>query len=460
MDFGIARAVADGQATVTATAAVIGTAQYLSPEQARGEQVDTRSDLYSTGCLLFELMTGRPPFVADSPVAVAYQHVREQPPAPSQLAHGIPEAVDRIVLHSLAKEREARYQSAAEFRADVEAARAGRQVAAQPVPVASVSDTATQYLGAAGQGTRAMAPVGGGLLEGPNGPTTPYDDRYGQYDPNRYDEQRSRKTPWIVAGVVVAVLALVAYLVSQLVGGNPPGSANVSVPSVIGQPAALATSTLTDAGFKVTPESKVTDDAEQIGKVIDQDPDANTSVARGSNVKIVVGTEPGTVEVPDVVGKPQEDAISEITDAGLSIAKVETETPKDGDVEPGEVISTDPEPGTEVNKGDKVTLVVANDRVALDNYLGRQFEDARQELVGLGFEVKRATRVDGNAAEGSVVAQNPRGGSEVKRDSTVTLTVAIAPEPTNEPTQSPSPSDTSSPDPSSSASETGDPGDG
>src|SRR5688500_7125047 len=117
MDFGIARALADASSTMTQTQAVIGTAQYLSPEQARGEQVDTRSDLYSTGCLLFELLTDQPPFIADPPVAVAYQHVREQPPAPSDLAGGIPEAVDRIVLHSLAKDREARYQSAAEFRA-------------------------------------------------------------------------------------------------------------------------------------------------------------------------------------------------------------------------------------------------------------------------------------------------------------------------------------------------------
>jgi eukaryotic-like serine/threonine-protein kinase len=138
MDFGIARALADAESTMTVlqTRGVIGTAQYLSPEQARGELVDTRSDLYSTGCLLFELLTCRPPFVADSPVAVAYQHVREQPPAPSDLASGIPESVDRISLHALAKDREERYQTAAEFRADIEAARAGRQVAAYPVPVA------------------------------------------------------------------------------------------------------------------------------------------------------------------------------------------------------------------------------------------------------------------------------------------------------------------------------------
>src|SRR3982750_1680711 len=159
MDFGIARAMADASSTMTQTQAVIGTAQYLSPEQARGEQVDTRSDLYSTGCLLFELLTGRPPFVADSPVAVAYQHVREAPVPPSQVVGGIPDSVDRIVLHSLAKGREERYQSAADFRADVEAARGGRQVNAV-VPVMHGANETTQYLPAQDQTGTRMAPMG------------------------------------------------------------------------------------------------------------------------------------------------------------------------------------------------------------------------------------------------------------------------------------------------------------
>src|SRR5215212_3277067 len=176
MDFGIARAMADASATMTQTQAVIGTAQYLSPEQARGETVDARSDLYSAGCLLYELLTGRPPFVADSPVAVAYQHVREEPQPPSTFNPVVPEVVDRIVLHALAKDRETRYQTAAEFRADIEAALAGRPVSAV-APTAQGAVT-TQFLGAPGAGTRTMQPVtepggaygaaavGGGMLPG------------------------------------------------------------------------------------------------------------------------------------------------------------------------------------------------------------------------------------------------------------------------------------------------------
>jgi beta-lactam-binding protein with PASTA domain/predicted Ser/Thr protein kinase len=462
MDFGIARAMSDASSTMTQTQAVIGTAQYLSPEQARGEQVDTRSDLYSTGCLLFELLTGRPPFQADSPVAVAYQHVREQPPVPSDLARGIPESVDRIVLHSLAKDREARYQSAAEFRTDVEAARGGRQVLAQPVPVASAADTATQYLGMtpAGPGTRAMAPVSGGTgllgTEPPQGPTSPYDDRYGDY----YGEERNKKTPWIVAGVVVVVLALVAFLVSQLVnggGGNGGAATKVTVPSVTGVVEALARTTLEDKGLKVTTEPRVTDDADEVGKVIEQDPAAETQVDTGSTVNLVIGTEPGTVTVPDVIGKQQADAISELNDAGLAIAEVKQETPKDSDIEPGEVIRTDPEEGEEVEKSTKVTLFVASNSLTMDDYLGDSVDEARRKLIDLGFEVKVQLREEENIAAGTVVGQSPRPGARVERGAEVTLIVAEEPEEDPEPTETPSPSDTPSVTPS--PSETDEPGD-
>ncbi len=157
MDFGIARALADSAATMTQTQAVIGTAQYLSPEQARGETVDARSDLYSTGCLLFELLTGRPPFTGDSPVAVAYQHVREPAPSPSSFASDVPEPLDRITLKALAKERDSRYSTAAEFRSDLEAAARGGRVAAPAVGVLAATAAAEA---AAAPTTQILAPLG------------------------------------------------------------------------------------------------------------------------------------------------------------------------------------------------------------------------------------------------------------------------------------------------------------
>ena len=296
------------------------------------------------------------------------------------------------MLHSLAKEREARYQSAAEFRSDVEAARGGRQVAAQPVPVATVGDTATQYLGvAAGQGTRAMSPVGG-VGTDPGGPASPYDDRYGAYDANRYeDEQRNKRTPWIVAGVVVAVLALVAFLVSQLVGGDPPGSGTVKVPSVVGQPQQLATTTLEELGLKVKPVPRTTENEDEFGRVLEQDPTANADAAAGSTVTIVVGTEPGSVKVPDVVGDKQADALAQLREAGLQIEDVIQETPEDARVEAGEVIRTDPEAGEEVDRGSTVTVFVASDEIVLGDFSGdRRSPRPASELINLGLSPEAA----------------------------------------------------------------------
>jgi serine/threonine protein kinase/beta-lactam-binding protein with PASTA domain len=452
MDFGIARALADASSTMTQTQAVIGTAQYLSPEQARGEQVDTRSDLYSTGCLLFELLTGRPPFIADSPVAVAYQHVREQPPAPSDLADGIPEPVDRIVLHALLKDREERYQSAAEFRADVEAARAGRQVAAHPVPVASMSDTSTQYLGMGGPGTRAMAPVGGTMLGDGAGPTSPYDDRYSDYDP-RYDDKRNRKTPWIVAGVVVLVLALVAVLVQQLVNGDTGGGGEkVAVPAVVGKVQKLAEEEVTAAGLVPDVQLEQTENADEIGKVISTSPNVGVEVAAKSTVVLKVGAGPDTVEVPDVVGDKQKDAIEEIRAAGLELGEVQFESPKDTSIEPGEVTRTDPEGGTTVAKDSRVVVYVASDEITLKDYSGDPIAQARRELTNLDLVVRTEFQEDADVRPGLVMNQNPEPGTKVRRGDTVTLTVSKAPEePTSTPTDDPSPTPTDdepTPDPS------------
>jgi len=206
MDFGIARAVADSAATMTQTHAVIGTAQYLSPEQARGETVDARSDLYSTGCLLFELLTGRPPFIGDSPVAVAYQHVGQAPQRPSELASDVPEVLDRIVLKSLAKDRDARYSTAAEFRADLETALRGGDVTAPLIGAAAAGAAATQVMGQPAS-TQVMDPAstsqwGTTGVQGANG---------GEPD----DEKKSRKgLMWALIAIgAVALAAIITFLV-------------------------------------------------------------------------------------------------------------------------------------------------------------------------------------------------------------------------------------------------------
>src|ERR1700761_7834234 len=227
MDFGIARAVADNAATVTQTAAVIGTAQYLSPEQARGEAVDARSDVYSTGCLLYELVTGAPPFTRDSPVSGAYQHVRENAPSPSSVNPQVPPALDSIVMKALAKNPLNRYQSAAEMREDLQRALADRPVQAEAV----LTDAdRTQIIAASNAVPPTQRPVGAVV-----------DD---------YDDGSQHKGAWIWAAVVVALLLVIGLGAYLIVRTSSSKTEQIAMPSILGQTLAAAQNTLRTAGFQ------------------------------------------------------------------------------------------------------------------------------------------------------------------------------------------------------------------
>jgi serine/threonine protein kinase len=234
MDFGIARAVSDSQMTMTQTAQVIGTAQYLSPEQARGERVDARSDLYSTGCLLYELLTGRPPFTGDSPVAIAYQHVKEDPVPPSQVDREVPGWADAIVLKAMQKDPGDRYQSAGEMRNDIQRALSGAPVAAPML--------ADGY----GAGTRRMGSTAT-QVAGRTAGIPPY--RYGPEDggPDGPPQRQRRVWPWVVLATVVVVL-IAAIVLIKYVTGNSGG---VAVPNVINSPLTAAEQSITSVGLKV-----------------------------------------------------------------------------------------------------------------------------------------------------------------------------------------------------------------
>ena len=225
MDFGIARAISDAQATMTQTAQVIGTAQYLSPEQARGERVDSRSDLYSVGCLLYELLTGRPPFTGDSPVAIAYQHVRENPIPPSRVDPELPAWADPIVLRAMAKDPGERYQTAAEMRSDIQRALSGYPVGAQMRPTST-------YVGPGGPGTRRMDPLGATALQGAGrtGGLPPY--QYGPPETGGQDQYPPRRRrpiwPWITAVVALVVIGAIVLAYEAINGhGGQPGSEGV-----------------------------------------------------------------------------------------------------------------------------------------------------------------------------------------------------------------------------------------
>src|SRR5690606_26839186 len=321
MDFGIARDLASGATTMTQTSAVIGTAQYLSPEQARGEAVDARSDVYATGCVLFELVCGHPPFIGDSPVSVAYQHVREDPRAPSELNPEVGPDIDAVVLKALAKNPANRYQSAAEMRADLLRAAAGRPVLATPV----MRDQETAVLGhGRGEGAR----VG--------------------------DPDRRRASTWVLVALgVLGVLAVVALVVG-LVLSNRSSEEPLVVPQLVGLTEQEAVAQLEELGLDAESEEVTGTDCEP-GTVVRQDPPEGQEVAVGDTVTLGVCAGPAEVTVPQVIGLQEEAAIAELERLNLEweVVPVEDTAPE------GEVVSADPAPGETVREGDKVTLEVS-----------------------------------------------------------------------------------------------------
>ena len=258
MDFGIARAIADSSARMTQTAAVIGTAQYLSPEAARGETVDARSDIYSTGCLLYELLTGRPPFIGESPVSVAYQHVREEARPPSQLNPDVSSTVDNIVAKALAKRTDDRYQSAADMQKDIERAIAGQQVDAP---------AATQLSGTA-VGMGALAGLGGAAAATQVGGTRVADDAQ-DYDEEPPEEEDDKRKWWLYAILGVILLGALAFGIYQMT--QPDDAPQVAVTDVVGEDFETAKRALENDGFTVADPVEETSDDVPKGEVISQD---------------------------------------------------------------------------------------------------------------------------------------------------------------------------------------------
>jgi len=421
MDFGIARAVSDAQATMTQTAQVIGTAQYLSPEQARGERVDARSDLYSTGCLLYELLTGRPPFLGDSPVAIAYQHVRENPIPPSRIDPEVPPWADAIVLRAMAKDPRERYQSAAEMRTDI-------QRALQGVPVAG------PRTGAYGAATtqRVGPPTAMGAM--PTGAISDYqyDDRGDGYPPDR---RQRRLAMWLwIAGAVI-VLAVVAGVAYAILGGGNSGNA---VPTVNGLPVKQAEQEITNAGLKSTvvkqPSATV-----QKGFVINTSPANGNVVAAGTLVKLFVSSGPKMVKVPDVKGQPQASAESLLRSKGFQV----TEQQDSNSSKPaGTVVKQSPDPGTSVRVGTLVTIYVSQGGTAVPAVVGDDYQVAIGKLSNAGLTNIHVVYVqDPTGTNGTVVNQDPHAGQHVSPGAKITLSVVK-----NQPSPSPTPT-TPSPTP-------------
>ena len=398
MDFGIARALAQSAATVTQTAAVIGTAQYLSPEQARGEPVDPRSDIYSAGCLLYELLTGVPPFTGDSPVAVAYQHVREDPAPPSQVNPDVSPAIDSIVLKAMAKNPANRYQSAGEMREDIERALSGVPVQATPL----LTDQTTR-----------MAPVS--------------DSRVVRRQP------RGRRTlTYIMLFVVVIGLFVGIGILLRHLLVSKHSVTDVKVPSVVNLSQADAEKQLQDANLKPVVKQEATDKAKK-GIVFDQNPPANTLLPPQSQVTITVSTGPANVQVPDLTNKTLADAQTALQQAKL---KLGTQTPQDSQLPPGTIISQDPKAGAQATEGSPVNVVVASGNGKVPDVRGLPADQAQTTLSEAGYSPEIVEQPNASQQAGTVINTFPGANATAKIGSTIKVYVATAP-PTSPPPSTP-----------------------
>ena len=417
MDFGIARAISDASSTMTQTAAVVGTAQYLSPEQARGETVDSRSDVYSAGCLLYELLTGRPPFVGDSPVAVAYQHVREPAVPPSDHDTALPEAIDAIVMKALAKRVEDRYQSAAAMRSDIERYLGGRPVHATPPPPLPVDNP-----------TVVGAPVGGMPTTG----SLPAQDEE--------DDGRSRTgLLWLLGLLLLLLIGGAAYLLPRMFESPPE---QTRVPDVIGLKEKAARTELGDAGFRVDVEYRP-DSEVKANVVLEQEPNADQYAEPDSLVTLVVSEGAPLVEVPYVIGFTRREAAAAIEERGL-VPRFEE---RESDEAKGIVVATDPTTNDSIAEGSTVTVFYSDGPEEVPDVVGETQEDAERILEEAGFNVNVVQSSDTKRPKGEVIQQSPEAGEEADEGDTVTIVVSNFEEPTEEPSESPSETTTDSPGP-------------
>ncbi|MGH3794282.1 MAG: Stk1 family PASTA domain-containing Ser/Thr kinase [Pseudonocardiaceae bacterium] len=399
MDFGIARALADGQG-VTQTAAVIGTAQYLSPEQARGELVDARSDVYAAGCVLYELITGDPPFTGDSPVAVAYQHVREDPTPPSHQNPGVSAEMDAVVLRAMSKNPANRYQSAAEMRSDMIRVLSGHRPMA---PMVMTDADRTSMLDAA-----------------PTNVIHPTRHRAAPAGVPEGDERRSRTGILILTGLVAAaVVAMYLVLFTPLFDTGPKP---VALPNVVGQPVLQAQQTLNAAGFKINRNS-VMSTPENVDRVMDMNPKGEA--LPGTTIRLDVGTGPAQVQVPNLIGLDQAHAQDALKQVGLTLSPEQRQKVVQKDSDIGQVIDQDPQAGGQVAKGASViiTVGVPPEKVAVPDVVGSPVDQAQRNIAGARL-APQIQQVDSSAPQGQVLQQNPPGGTQVKVGSPVTLTVS------------------------------------
>ncbi|MGI8434211.1 MAG: Stk1 family PASTA domain-containing Ser/Thr kinase [Nocardioidaceae bacterium] len=414
MDFGIARAIADSSSTMTQTAAVVGTAQYLSPEQARGEQVDARSDLYSTGCLLFELLTGRPPFIGDSPVSVAYQHVREEPTAPSSIDPEISAAIDAITLKALSKPVDDRYQSAAQMRADIDRALRGQVVLAPAVPGAASFETEhfLPPVPPAADPTR-LVPVGA-----------------------HRDEPPATRRTWLWALLLLLLAAAVIaalIVVPKLMAADPVPQSDV--PRLLNLTVAQAKQRLENAGLLLGDPEVTTSASVAKGHILSQSETPGEPVDEGTAVDVVVSGGRQTATVPFVTDGNLATATQKLEEVKLKVNAIADE---DSTARRNQVTSTDPVAGTTLPVGFVVDVHYSTGYIEVPSVVGSTQRQAIKVLEDRGFQVVPSS-VESDLKAGTVTAQDPGAGLKRPYGDTILISVSLGPQETPTATQTETP---------------------
>ena len=409
MDFGIARA---GNSTMTQTGSVLGTAHYVSPEQAQGKELTGASDLYSLGVVLYECVTGTLPFDADTPVAVALKQVNEQPLPPSAVNNSIDPGLEAIIVKAMQKRAPDRYSSPDEMRRDLRRVVSGEPVhAASAAAGAMVAGGATAAAAARMDATSVLPTVGSAGSDG-----------YGQQSVRSSAPKKRPVWPWLLA---VALLAIAGLGVAAYMGAFGPKSA--IIPDVAGKSREEAQTVLTQAGFVVGAVADDFSDAVPVGAVISQQPAANSSAKKGTSVSLTLSRGPNMAPVPTVKGMTESEAFKALETAGFSPQALPSEFNKD--VASGTVFKQTPEGGTQAVKGSVVSYVVSRgtELIQVPDVTGKSQSSATSTLQKAGFKVSVRESTSDKVDKGSVMSQNPPSGVSVAKGSTVSITVASGP---------------------------------